>query len=362
MRISTLATYASGVTAAVAILAGCSNGGSQGALAGPAMGTNTGGGVVDSLYSSVIPEGMRPRGPMSLVGRPAPDVAKRGIYVSIDTQGSTEVFGYKKRNRLNDPPFCTPPFSVSAPYDIAVDGAGNLITSDYQGYETWSIIIGQGPNMCGAMAATISDAHGYPRDFSSANALTGTIAVANDLAGYGGTASIMLCTASGGCTVFLTNPEMYRVFGVAMDNRGNCWGDGVDFSGTVTLTYFAGCAGSGVQASGFINLFFSGIDIDTSGNLVTADETPGNGYPSHINVYKGCKPTCTLLSSTQTIGFAEYLKLNKLNTQLAASDVTNQQIDIYRYSPTGVTYLYSFNNGLSGTNIVGVAYNKRSPQ
>ena len=362
MRISTLAKYALGVTAAVAILAGCSSGGSQVAPAGPAIGTNTGGGVGDSLYASLIPEGIRARGPMPLVGRPAPDTAKRGIYVSIDTQGSTEVFGYKKRNRSNSPPFCTPPFSVSAPYDIAVDGAGNLITSNYVGYNHFDIIIGQGPNMCGAMAATISDTQGYPRDFSSANALTGTIAVANDLSGYGGTASIMLCTVSGGCTVFLTNPAMYRVFGVAMDNRGNCWGDGINYSGAVTLTYFAGCAGSGVQATGFINLFFSGIDIDKSGNLVTADETPGTGYPSHINVYKGCKPKCTLLSSTQTNGFAEYLKLNKLNTQLAASDVTNQQIDIYRYSPTGVTYLYSFNNGLSGTNIVGVAYNKRSPQ
>jgi hypothetical protein len=301
---------------------------------------------------------------MPLVGRPAPDIAKKGIYVSIDTVGGTEVFGYKKRDTLNDPPFCTPPFSVSYPYDVAVDGVGNLITSNQvsQSQQTWQIIVGQGPNMCGAKAATINSPQGYPRDFSSANALTGTIAVANDLAGYGGTASIMLCTVSGGCTVFLTNPEMYRVFGVAMDNHGNCWGDGFNYSGAVTLTYFAGCAGPGVQATGFTNVFFSGIDIDTSGNLVTADETPGTGYPSHINVYKGCKPTCTLLSSTQTIGFAEYLKLNKLNTKLAASDVTNQQIDIYRYSPTGITYLYSFNNGLSGTNIVGVAYNKRSPQ
>src|ERR1700728_1541313 len=128
MRILTLAKYALGVTAAVAVLAGCSSGGSQVAPAGAAMSTNTGSGVVDSVYARLIPGGLRSRGPMSLVGRPAPDAAKRGIYVSIDTQGSTEVFGYKKRNRLNDPHFCTPPFSVSAPYDIAVDGAGNLIT------------------------------------------------------------------------------------------------------------------------------------------------------------------------------------------------------------------------------------------
>jgi hypothetical protein len=362
MRISTLAKYVSGVTAAVAILAGCSNGGSQGALAGSTMVTNTGGGVVDSLYASLIPERMRPRGPVSLVGRPAPDIAKRGIYVSIDTIGSTEVFGYKKRNRLNDPPFCTTPFSVSAPYDIAVNGAGNLIIGNLasRSPNRYSIIIGQGPNMCGAMAATITPPNGYPRDFSSANALTGTIAVALDANGSTG-ASLALCTVSGGCTVFLTNPGIYRVFGVAMDHRGNCWGSGFSASDFVNLTYFAGCAGSGVPATGFINASPGGIDIDASGNLVTID-LAGTGGSGAVNVYSGCIPTCTLLSSTPTIANSQYGHLNKLNTQLAVSNVQDQQIDIYRYSPTGVTYLYSFNNGLSGTNIVGVAYNKRSPQ
>ena len=29
-------------------------------------------------------------------------------------------------------------------------------------------------------------------------------------------------------------------------------------------------------------------------------------------------------------------------------DVTNSDVDVYKYAPTGVKYLYSFNNGLDG--------------
>jgi hypothetical protein len=355
MRISTLAKCVSGVTAAAAILAGCSNGGSQVAPAGPAMGTNTEGGVVDSLnYASLIREGIRPRGPMPLVGRPAPDIAKRGIYAS--GTNSTVINGYRKRNRLNIPPLCTTPFSVSHPSGIAVDGAGNLIDPDGR---TNSIIIGQGPNMCGAMAATISDPYGSPVDASSANALTGTIAVANN--SNAGTAGIGICTVSGGCTANLTNPAMTSVAGVAMDNSGNCWAD-ADKASIATLTYFAGCTGSGVQATGFTNVDYGGIDIDASGNLVTIDifSTGGTGA---VVVYSGCNPTCTLLSSTPLLASAVYGHLNRLNTRLAVADIVNSQIDIYRYSPTGVTYLYSFNNGLPASiGVEGVAYNKRSQQ
>ena len=354
MRISTLAKYASGVTVAVAILAGCSNGGSQVAPTGPAMGTNTGGGVVDSVYARLTPGGLRLRGPMSLVGRPAPDIAKRGIYAS--GTNSTVINGYKSRNKSNKPPFCTTPFSVSHPSSIAVDGAGNLIDPDGG---TKSIIIGQGPHMCGAMAATISDPYGQPVDASSANALTGTIAVANN--SNQGIAGIAICAVSGGCTANLTNPAMTSIAGVAMDNSGNCWGDATKAS-IATLTYFAGCAGSGVQATGFTNVDYGGIDIDAAGNLVTIDifSTGGTGA---VDVYSGCNPTCTLLSSTPLIAPAVYGHLDLHDKHLAVADIDNSQIDIYRYSPTGVTYLYSFNNGLPASiGVEGVAYNKRSQQ
>ena len=87
---------------------------------------------------------------MLLFGKAAPASAKRGIYVS-EVFG-TSILGYKKRQRPNNPAICNTPFSVGSVNNIAVDGAGNLIDPDGA---AGAIIIGQGPNMCGAKAATI---------------------------------------------------------------------------------------------------------------------------------------------------------------------------------------------------------------
>ena len=125
--------------------------------------------------------------------------------------------------------------------------------------------------MCGPKAAKIADTYGQPVDASSANALTGKIAVANTFDNGSTPGSIPVCTVSAGCTKNLTNPAMDGVAGVAMDNKGNCWADGINPSVQATLTYFAGCAGRGVQATGFGNAGPGGIDIDASGNLLTID-------------------------------------------------------------------------------------------
>jgi hypothetical protein len=64
--------------------------------------------------------------------------------------------------------------------------------------------------------------------------------------------SISVCSVSAGCTSNLTNATtMYEVAGVAMDNSGNCWASAWNPSSVATLTYFAGCAGSGVLARCF---------------------------------------------------------------------------------------------------------------
>jgi hypothetical protein len=296
---------------------------------------------------------------MPLFGRAAPAAALRGIYVS--EVAGTSILGYKKGQRANNPAICTVPFSASSVNGIAVDGAGNLIDPDGG---AGAIIIGEGPNMCGAKAAEIADPYGQPVDASSANALTGTIAVANTFDNGSTPGSISVCTVSAGCTKNLTNPAMDGVASVGMDNKGNCWADGINPSNQATLTYFKGCAGSGVQATGFTNAGPGGIDIDASGNLVTIDVRGGSGTGA-VDVYSGCNPACTLLSSTLLIAPAIYGHLNHLhNHKLAVADFNNGQIDIYRYSPTnGVSYLYSFNNGLSANLFVeGVAYNKRSSQ
>lgn len=335
-----------------AALAACS-GGSQLSPAGAAAGSNS----HWSALANAVPKDMLPRGPMLLRGRPAPDAARRGIYVSEFL--GTSIFGYAKGQRPNNPPICTVPFAVSGPNNIAVDGTGNLMDPDGG---THTVIVGQGPNMCGAQAATISDPYGQPSDASSANALTGKIAVGNINGNNGANGSISICTVAAGCTQNLTNSAIGTLGGVAMDNHGNCYADAINVSRVATLTYFAGCTGSGVQATGFVNVFYGGIDIDAAGNLVTIDLLGPTGTGA-VDVYSGCNPTCTLLSSTPLMENAIFGHLNhKFNNKLAVGAFT--QVDVYRYSPTGgVTYAYSFNNGLAGSlSVEGVAYNRRSPQ
>jgi hypothetical protein len=53
--------------------------------------------------------------------------------------------------------------------------------------------------------------------------------------------------------------------------------------------------------------------------------------------------------------------LNKDGSQLVTADYQYGQIDVYKYKPTVLTYLYSFNNGLSvSSGLVGAAYNPSS--
>jgi len=304
--------------------------------------------------ASVVPKGQSGTRGQALKTRFAPDAKKRaaqgGIYGSQFF--ASIINGYPHKNTSNGPPTC----SLGASYvnNVAVDGKGALIDPDGG---TRTVIVYAGPGMCGSMVGSFADNYGQPSDASSADASTGTIAVGNifDTSGAG---SISVCTITG-CTSNLTNPNMYEVAGVAMANNGDCWGSATNSLGTATLTYFAGCAGSGAAASGWQNTYFGGLDIDANGNLVAVD-----AFTPAVRVYSGCNPACTLVGGPfPLLNDAVFCHLNKQSMTLACGDYALGQIDVYYYSPTSLTYWYSFNNGLSPSDDVeGVAYNPRSRQ
>jgi hypothetical protein len=227
----------------------------------------------------------------------SPDTLRQkneGLYVAeFDI---TDIYGYTTPNRSNNGPTC----SVSpASYvnDVAADNGGNLIDPDGG---THTIIVYTGPDLCGTEVGSINDSYGIPSDASALNAKTGTIAVANiyDGVGFGtyGPGSISVCSMSGGCTSNLTNSNMYEVAGVVMDSAGDCWADSADSSGVAWLTYFAGCTGGGVTATGFVNGTLGGLDIDKDGHILAID-----AYNANLYVYSGCNPTCTLVNGPQTL-------------------------------------------------------------
>jgi hypothetical protein len=310
-----------------------------------------------SYPASVVPASTYPTFGQAVLYRLAskkPGGKTGGLYAG-EFEGS-DIYGYPRNNSLNGPPTCSVA-GVSHPNDIAMDGKGRLIDPDGG---TRTVIVFQGPGMCGSEVGSISDPYGQPSDASSPDAVNGTIAVGNIFDNKGKPGSISICTMSGGCTANLTNSKMYEVAGVAMDNIGNCWASATNSAGTATLTYFAGCTGAGKAATGFVNSYLGGLDIDASGYLVSV-----SAYDSKVYVYSGCNPACRLVGGPYSL---EYLSifghLNKQSTAFAVGDFQNGSIDVYDYrSPSALSYRYSFNDGLSASLFVeGAAYNPRSKQ
>lgn len=151
---------------------------------------------------------------------------------------------------------------------------------------------------------------------------------------------------------------MYEVIGVAMSRGGDCWATSYNSSGTPNLTWFQGCTGTGQTATGWNNSSAGGLDIDKSGNLVSLDPGSASAY-----VYSGCNPACTVVGGPFALeGAAIYGHVNRQSMALATADYQNGQVDIYDYDlPKSLTYMFSFNNGLSANDeVLGVAYAPRS--
>jgi hypothetical protein len=282
------------------------------------------------------------------------DAPHTGIYVS-ESQ-SSHILGYPENNPGNKPPICRK--SASSANGVAVDGRGNLIVP-----HGLYVTVFKGPGMCGPELGSIGMSEGNPVSAASADAANGTIAVAviQDGSGNG---SIELCTLNGGCNTNLTNPQMNFVEGVALANNGDCWASSQQYhySGAV-LTYFKGCSGAGESATGFENVEAGGLDIDKNGNLVAISSSTSSSA-SAIYVYSGCMPACKLVGGPFSLhGKTVSGHLNEDSSRLAAADYEYGQVDIYRYTPRSVTYLYSFNNSMSPSeNVTSAAYNPRSKE
>jgi hypothetical protein len=352
MIMSSAAKYALGVTAAAAMLAGCSSGassiaptvgGSQSALVRQAKANG-----VHALNEQVFLAHGPAAATLSRVG-PLAKAKKAGLYAS-EFYGTT-IYGYAATGKGS--PTCTIS-GVGSVNNIASDGKADLIDPDGAS----RTIIVYAPN-CGKIIGTISDTVGQPADAASADAATGTIAVGNIFDTSDTPASISVCTVKKGCTANLTNPGINELAGVAMDLKGNCWGDAINSSGTATLTYFKGCAGKGVAATGFVNSSFGGLDIDTKGNLVAVDFDATALY-----VYSGCNPKCKKVSGPLPLhGEAVFGHLNEKGTMFASGDFTAGAVDLYKYTPTSLKYTTSVTEGLSSSlDVEGTAYAPRSKE
>jgi hypothetical protein len=337
---------------AAAFLASCSS--NEAGPGGAAMPSAARGGVPTSAVGFVA---MAPT--KGLHGKHAPVQARRGIYVSQLL--ATDVLGYRKNNSSNGWAICTIGGQVDV-QGIATDPSGNLIIpSSTAGLSGGIINVFHGPAVCGPLVGSITESIGQPDDAASVDAINGTIAVGIgfDNSGHG---SVAVCTlSSGACPVNLTNPTIELVQGVAMAKNGDCWASARSVSDTAELVYFSGCSGPGEVASGFQNPSQGGLDIDNQGNIVSISIFNSSfHFPSVVYVYSGCNPACTLRGGPFTLeGESFFGHLGAQNNRFAVVDAQFAQVDIFQYAGhgTALTYLYSFNNGLSGSQFPeGAAY------
>jgi hypothetical protein len=239
---------------------------------------------------------------------------------------------------------------------VGVDMHGNLIVPIQSG----TIEVFQGPGLCGKGLGDINDPYGEPVDVASADAVNGTIVVANAYDGkYGSyyTGSVSLCTLKAGCTTNLTNPQFGEVEAVALAKNGDCWASAFDNQNKAILVYFKGCSGSGRVAVGFQNQTPGGLDIDNDGRLVSL-----SAWDANLWVYKGCNPKCITIGGPFPLGLALafYGHVNEKATRFAVVDDFELTVNVYSYSPKKVTYLYSFGNVSPSSPLGGAAYNPRS--
>ena len=296
--------------------------------------------VVSVLHSLVVPDRHK-------------NLPKSGTYVSEFY--SADLLAYRANNTGNKKPVCSVK-NVASVNGVGIDGKGNLMEPDGG---TATLFIHQGPTLCGKVIGSISDPDGQPADATSPDAANGTIAVSN-LANGSGPGDVAICTLAGGCTTELTNKHIYHAGGVAMSNSGDCWVNAkTSASGGAALIYFKGCAGGGRVASGFKGTYYGGIDIDDSGNLVVIDDMAENVY-----IYKGCNPTCKVVGGPFALkGESFFGKLNKSNTEYTAVDRTDAVVDVYSYSTSAITFMYSYDTGLATSELPdGVAVTPRSQQ
>jgi hypothetical protein len=308
---------------------------------------------------SLVAAWMRPTGIQRLhLGMAFPDKKKKpagGLYASEfysnPSDGEGLINAYPNPNSKNGAPTCT--INGYAINGWGVDLQQNLILpSASDASSDPSVNVYAGPKLCGKLLGSIADTNGQASDAKSFDATKDSIYVGEIVSIATGDGDVLICALkTSSCGQPVTNSSITGYGGgIAADTKGDCWMSAATSTTTgFVLVYWKGCKGNGAVATGTKNAGFGGLFFDAKGNLVSIDVTGA------LYVYKGCDPKCTVVSSSTLKGDSIFGNLNQKGNELAVGDVANSDVDVYKYAPTGVKYLYSFNNGLEGTGFTEAA-------
>jgi hypothetical protein len=148
------------------------------------------------------------------------------------------------------------------------------------------------------------------------------------------------------------------LFSVAEDAQRNVYASGYPLaSGSgpgsgASLVWWKNGKGKGVAIKAYRNSTPGGLQVDDKNQLLALDT-----FGHALWVYTGCPTACRAHGPFALKGESVYGKLNDKLGVFEAADAEYGQVDVYKYAGTkGVTYLYSYNNGMTPSgDVEGIA-------
>jgi hypothetical protein len=357
MRISRSATYALGVLAAAALLAGCStNGGSQLSGVAPSSGFN-------STHVG-IPQVLR-HSPQDLfvgvkwTGNVHPDHQKS--WISPDVKKAPRLY-FAADSGTDDVYIFTMPDLVlkgtltgfDEPQGECSDTAGNIYIANTEEFEVLKY------SRTGTLLATYSDTAGYPVG-CAVNPANGDLAVTNifNTAGAGG---VYIYTSPSSTPTELTNPSGYYYYFAGYGPGSSLWVSGRNASGDYLLSACGATTCSTISLSGGTVYFPGAVQYDyVASTWVVFDQLCGDtnaacSYPVSVSGALGTATdyhnpvgtnVCDLVQATIAANGAKYVA----GGDYESCGFTTTSFDRWAYTAGGTPT----NHNTSGETPIGAA-------
>jgi hypothetical protein len=324
MNISSLAKTALGVSAAAAMLAGCSGGASQSGLP-TTSGTNSmsvsshmvPAALLNTSVLAVKPASVHPIGGYGFIN-PA---AKGSLaWVSDAADEALDIYTYPAGKssgqitaNLSEPQgLCNQKKTVW----LANTGDSNLIHY----------------NAKHKVLSTLSDPGQYPVGCSY---FGGNLAVSNIISTSGGAGSVTIFAGGKGSGKNYAISNLARVYFIGYDTKGNLFADGSDSSGIFGLAELAagGSAFTTVTLSG-ATINFPGTIQYADGALVVGDQSGSSG---HSVLYQATVSggTATVTGSTQLDSASDAVQAWVAGTGVVVPDAGSATVQYYAYPAGG---------------------------
>jgi serine/threonine-protein kinase len=312
MKISSTAKYALGVTAAAAMLAGCSSGASSLAPTTPTMGAQARGTAATTFTAQIGFKGI------TVDAHPVtPDAKKAGqlLYISDDGTNEVETFAWPKpKSSTGTLSGFSEPQGMCADTkgDVYITNTGDSNTLEYKGTK---------------LVTTLADAGQFP--VGCAVDAAGDVAVTNIVSTADGPGSVTFYKKGKGAGKNIPITGLSRVFFGAYDKGSNLWVDGTNSESAASVAELtkAGKVVDGTLTGGSFE-FPGGVNFDGK-DIAINDQDAATVYQLKKFKIVGSTP----LSGAVDID-SDFIDVpTKL---LIGPDAGSAQVEIYKY-PAGGT-------------------------